>query len=391
MSIASKYIRIGSRKVSYAAVIWFIFALIATILQISRGPGNLNNYSIYKHVFWHTIHFQNLFAYYPAEYFDHNLYGPLFSLIIAPFSALPDLAGCILWCMANAIFLFYAIRQLPLGDEKRNMIVFIAVVELTTSLHNTQYNPMVAALIIMSYVWVIRGKDHWATLCIVIGMLTKIYGIVGLVFFLFSENKLRFIFSFALWFMILFALPMIISSPGFIFQSYQDWFTALTQKNDLNEVSKMQDISVMGMIRRVFTIELSNLAVLVPAAILYLLPLLRFSQYRNSFFRLCYLAFLLIGVVIFSSSAESSTYIIALLGVGIWFVIQPRRPLYTILLILVLIITSLSPTDIFPAYIRTHWIRPFSLKALPCLLVWLVLVFQLMSINFNLKKEVSHG
>ena len=391
MNFTEKHILVRNRKVSYTSILWVLVALIITLLQLSRKLQLSNNYLIFKQVFWHTIHGQNLFLYYPSEYFDHNLYGPLFSFIIAPFAILPDTIGIFFWCMANAVFLLYAIRQLPLKDRERNVILLISLVELTTSLHNTQYNPMVTAYIILSYVWVIRGKDHWATLFIVIGMLTKIYGVVGLAFFLFSENKLRFALSFILWFMILFALPMLISSPAFIFQSYRDWFTTLSQKNVLNDSSDMQNISVMGLIRKIGGIYISNLAVLVPAAIFYLLPLLRFSQYRNSLFRLSYLALLLIGVVIFSSSAESSTYIIAVAGIGIWYVIQPKHIFYIMLMVLMLVITSLSPTDIFPAYIRRNWIRPFSLKALPCLLVWLVLVYQLMSTNFNKLKAAENG
>ena len=37
----------------------------------------------------------------------------------------------------------------------------------------------------------------------------------------------------------------------------------------------------------------------------------------------------------------------------------------------------------FPQFIRTNLIRPYSLKALPCFIVWLVLVFQLLTKDFS--------
>jgi len=145
----------------------------------------------------------------------------------------------------------------------------------------------------------------------------------------------------------------------------------------------------MGMIRRIFNHDhLPNYFVTVPAAILYALPFLRISQYKQAAFRISYLCLALIGVVIFSSSAESSTFVIAVCGVGIWYVIQrdPKNKWIHILLGFVILLTSLSPTDIFPPYVREHFIRPYSLKALPCFIVWLVLIYRLLFVNFNTDK-----
>jgi hypothetical protein len=128
---------------------------------------------------------------------------------------------------------------------------------------------------------------------------------------------------------------------------------------------------------------------LLPAGVLYLLPLLRFKVYRSTAFHLFYLALSLITVVIFSSSAESPTYIIALAGVGIWYVAQPLpRHKWTIaLLTFVVLLTSLSSTDLFPRYLRSNFILPYALKALPCFIVWLVLVWQLCTYHFGLGKN----
>jgi len=185
---------------------------------------------------------------------------------------------------------------------------------------------------------------------------------------------------------------MLLSSPSFIIQSYSDWGKALLEKNAENIVtlnhSTMQDISVMGFIRRVFGIDQSiNLFVLVPAFYLICFPLFRFDQFRYHLYRLTYLAVILISVVIFSTSAESSTYIIAVTGAAIWYMSYPRNRLSTALLAFMLLLTCLSPTDLFPHYIREHFIKPYSLKALPCIIIWGVLIWNLFFKNFSLSAK----
>jgi hypothetical protein len=248
-----------------------------------------------------------------------------------------------------------------------------------TASHNVQFNPMMTAWIILSYVMVHKGKDFWATFFIVAGFLIKLYGIVGILFFVFSKHKGKFVGSFLFWLTVLFALPMVISSPAFIIQTYQDWFHSLTEKN-LHNISldyvSMTDLSAMGLIRRIFKVSnLSNLVVIIPAVTLLALPLLRLKLYRYKVFQLSYLALCLISVVIYSSGSESPTFVIAVVGIAIWFVISNQASKFNLsLLLFAIFLTSLSSTDLFPRFIRQTIILPYALKALPSCIVWLVLI-----------------
>ena len=91
------------------------------------------------------------------------------------------------------------------------------------------------------------------------------------------------------------------------------------------------------------------------------------------------LALMLMFVNIFSTGAENSSYIISMLGVAIWFIAVPwkRSPLDIGLLVFCFVLTSLSSTDLFPGDLRTYWIRAFSLKALPVVIIWLKLVWEM--------------
>lgn len=371
-------------KLYFPAIVWFILAAIGILLKIRLGEGKYNNFIIFRQVFWHTIHRTNLYSAYPLQYFDTNHYGPLFSVLIAPFALVPAPVGVFFWCIANAAMLFYAVRKLPITLQSQNVILFIGAIEMMTSIQNAQFNCIMTSWIILSYILVQNGRDFLGVFFIVAGTLVKLYGIVGICFFLFSKHKTQFIFSFLFWLLILFFLPVILSSFSFVVQSYVDWYHSLMEKNAQNVINTDGNInlSVMGLINRIFRIHLSNITILIPAAILYTLPFLRFNQYKNVSFRLYYLAFLLIGVVIFSSSAESATYIIAMIGVGTWFVLSEKNALNISLLIFALILTSLSATDLMPRSIKLSIIFPYGLKALPCALIWFRLLSILMTKNF---------
>ena len=366
--------------------IWFLLTLVAVVLELLRHK--YNNYLIYKGVFTHIVQQTNLYTAYPSEYFDTNHYGPLFSLIIAPFALLPNSVGVILWALANAAVLYWAISLLPIEKNKKQIILLFSVVELMTSIHNVQFNPTVAAMLILSYVMVEKEQDIWATLFIAIGFMVKLYGIGGIAFFWFSKHKVKFVASFIGWLAVLFVLPMSISSPRFIVQSYQDWYEALVEKNVQNNVvagDNMQDISVSGMVKRIFNLPAFSIScVLVPATLIFGAAFLRIKQYAASGFRLIILASILLMIVLFSSSSESPTYVIAVVGVGIWWAVQanPSSRQVVALMLFVLILTSFSATDLFPHFIRKGFIVRFALKALPCFVVWLVASKQLLTNNF---------
>ena len=372
----------------YPFLIWFLLAIVTALkLYLTFDKTKYNNYLIYKNVYFNTINQVSLYAENPNLFLDSNHYGPLFSILIAPFALLPDGFGMVFWNVFNAGFLIWAVSKLPIRQSKITLILWICAHELLTSLLGTQFNPAMTSIIILSFVFIYNKQEFWAAFFIVLGTYIKLYGIVGLAFFFFSKNKFKFIGSLVLWAAILFVLPMLISSPDFIIKSYAEWFDSLVHKNNLNSsLTSMQDISVMGMFRRIVqNPNLSNLPFLIVGLLVFGLPYLRFNLYHNLKFQLLLLSSVLIFTVIFSSGSESPTYIIAFLGVAIWFVIQ-EKPLTNsalFLLIFALVFTSFSPSDLMPKYIRTHFIQPYALKALPCVLIWMKIVYEMLVMKEN--------
>jgi hypothetical protein len=90
-----------------------------------------------------------------------------------------------------------------------------------------------------------------------------------------------------------------------------------------------------------------------------------------------FLAALLVWMVIFNHKAEPNTFVIAVAGVAVWYLVQPHTRLRDSLALLVFVLTCLSTTAVFPIVLRRSLIQPYSLRVLPCLLVWIAAVAEL--------------
>lgn len=363
----------------YIISIWFLIAIVTAVKQYLSD--SYNNYKIFKHVFYNTLNGSNLYGSYPDLYFDHNHYGPFFGVLIAPFALLPDWFGTVFWNIAITAFLIYAIFKLPIKEINKVAILWICTNELTTALLSYQFNLVIAGIIVLSFCYILEKKESKSALSIMIGTFVKLYGIVGLSFFFLSKNKTKLILYLLLFALVLFIVPMIIATPEFVIQSYHDWYSRLVVKNKSNLVLyNMQDISVNGMIKRIFNLpNLSSLPVMGIAIVLFGLTYTNVKSYASKNYQLLLLSSTLIFTVIFSSGAESPTYIIAFVGVAIWYVVQPNllEKKVISLFIFACLLTSLSPTDIFPRTIKEQYIIKYSLKALPCFVVWLTIVWQM--------------
>ena len=82
---------------------------------------------------------------------------------------------------------------------------------------------------------------------------------------------------------------------------------------------------------------------------------------------------------------EFLEYITPFIGICIWYTAAPwKRTGWDIaLLVFVFILSSMSPSDLFPAYLRKEWVQPYALKALPVTLVWLKLCYEMLTREYG--------
>ena len=361
-------------------VLWLLLPVIATLLKLSKH----NNFLIFRYVYWHTIEQLPLYVAYD-EYWDTNHYGPFFSLVIAPFAMLPVRWGLFFWLIVLSLSLYYAIRKLPFPDRKRIFLYWFCAHELLTALFMSQFNIAIAAIIVATFYCIEKEKDIWAACFIMLGTFVKLYGIVGLAFFFFSKHKVKFLLALLGWALVMFVAPMAISSPDYIISQYVGWWDSLSAKNAENIFSGGQNISLLGMVRKISgCASYSDLWLILGGLIIFGLPYLRIAQYKYKAFRYALLASVLLFVVLFSTGSESSTYIIAFVGVGIWYWSVPwKRSKWDIaLMVFAFILTSFSPSDLFPAYLRKEFVQPYALKALPCAIIWFKLSYEMCFRNY---------
>lgn len=368
-------------------IIYIIIAVIISIQLTSLGPNqqfnheannfytSYNNYIIFKQSFFHLLSGKDMYIHYPGEYFDLYKYSPSFAVFMGLFAYLPDFVGLSLWNMLNTIVLCMAIRGLPLGNKAISYILLFVIIELVTSLQNSQSNPLLAGLMIAAWNSMNRGKPQWATLWLVLATFIKVYGVAGFCLFLLYPKKPAFIAWSIVWTILILFLPLVFTSPQmFVFQ-YKSWMNMMA-----TDQAASYGLSVMGWAQKWFGWNNMKEELTLAGILLFFIPFLRVKMYRIPLFRLLILAFILLWVIIFNHKAESATFIIAVSGIAIWYFSEPPTPLRTILLWLAFLLVSLSTTELFIS-VRDEITEPYALKPFGCIIIWVVIFARLISLS----------
>jgi hypothetical protein len=368
----------------FICFVYLVMVIVPWLRIWLTGKFDLD-YSIFYHSFWHAWQQMPLYIIYPEDD-NYFLYGQLFPLLMAPLAVLPYQLGRLCWMLIITYVPYWSIRQSFFSRSQQLFILWFIAVEAYTCILDSESNSLILACILFSFYFIEKEKDFWAALLIALGTVTKIYGIVGLAFFFFSCHKLKFAGWVVAWTIILLVLPMLVFGVDFVWQEYHAWYDVLVHKNDLNQFAAGQNISLLGIVRKVSGIaSYSDLWLIVPGVIAFCIPYLRLQQYQNMAFREAMLASVLMFVVLFSTGSESYGYIIAMAGVAIWYTTVPwkRNKWDLALMIFAFIITSMSPSDLFPKQIWRELIKPYSLKALPVVFIWLKLTYELYTRDYS--------
>ncbi len=340
-----------------------------------------NNFIIFRNSYFHLLSNENLFIHYPEIQGDLYKYSPTFALLFGLFAYFPDAVGLFLWNVLNGI-VFYALWQLKLPAVKNKLwIVGFVLVEFITSIQNSQSNGLMAGLMIMAFVFYERKNVALATLMIMLSVYIKIFGVVAFALFLLYPNKWKSIAFGALWMVILFVLPLIVVSPEQLWVQYHNWFEML-----VNDKAVAYSPSVVGWLKSWFNFTPSSSVILGMGVLLFMAPFAQIRKYNLLKFRQLILASILIWVVIFNHKAESPTFIIAISGVAIWFFSQKINPVNFVLLMITLIFSQLSPTDLFPASVKEAFLYKYVIKVVPVILVWVKILYD--SFFLNLENEL---
>ncbi len=374
-------------------LLYLLLAIVAGLQSVMLGrlPENAdqpphikyNNYMIFKQSFAHLTEAKDLYQAYPEEYKDLYKYSPSFALFFGFFYMLPDALGLILWNICNALILFFAFVFLPQLDIKRKILMLMVIaVELMTSLQNSQANGLMAGLIILTFGLLEKRHYCMACFCLMCMFYIKLFGVLVLLMFLFYPKKWKLILYSLIWFLLFLAAPLLLISLKELSFHYIRWFELLQ-----SDFTASYGLSVAGWLHAWFGFHADKVMTLLSGMILLMIPYLRIKQYQHFYFRLMALASLLIWVVIFNHKAESPTFIIAMSGISLWGLSAEIKPWKTALLVFALVLTSFSPTDLFPVGFREGFLIPYMVKVFPCIVIWTVILVEMISGKYHLPTD----
>lgn len=349
----------------------FFFAALITAIQ-NTFLHESNNYKIFYYSLNHLLKGADLYVEYPRQHFDFFLYGPAFPVLFSPFFLLPYKVGLFLWHFFFTAVWVVAIYKMPLTNNQKAFALWYGFQELFTAISNSQTNPLIAAIPLFAFIAFERNRPFWAAFFIIVGFNIKIYSIVAGALFILYPQKVKFITSSLFWALVFAVLPLLFTSPAKLLLQFQSWFRRLVQKSDYD---KINNISIHRLIHQIISLDISAMFIAATGIILFCSVYLNRKAFFSKNFRMLLLSLILIFQVIFHPAAESASYITAVTGVAIYWLYCPRNTIDIILIIACYILTIMSSTDLMPAYIKDNFIKPYVLKALPCVLIWLRVLF----------------
>jgi hypothetical protein len=355
-----------------------------------RAPRGVNNFIIFKQSLPHLLAGKNLYLMYPAEYADQFLYHPTFCILFAPFSLLPLLPSLLLWLAFCTGVFFLSIKFLPIPHSQKVFLWWFVLLQILNSINSQQTNPLLIACGLFTFIFLEKSNMKWAALFPVLGLCVKGYGIIFAALFIFYPKKKQFLSYSVLWLSVFTLLPLMLIDTRQLVQVYSDWANCLNEDHRVNF-----GFSIMGL-AKLFWPSLSLKGIINFQLVgIFLFGLTLLKNYRLSSLsierKLLIVSYISLWVIMFNHAAESQTFIVAVVGAGLFYLTtkgsNPRLAVF--LTVPVFLFSMLFPMDIFPQSLRQYqnFLSDNLLEVVPCLAVWIACQFQLL----KPEPEADHG
>lgn len=334
-------------------------------LDSARPPQG--NFEIFREASRRLEHGEDVYAPYANKSRDRFKYSPTFALLFAPLASLPWPIALFLWSGLNALVLFVALEQLLPATEAYLALAFL-LPEVLRSMQNAQSNALVAALIVLSFTALERGRVWRAAAATVLGGFIKIFPLAALSFAIPRRKTLTVGVAALIVSAVLAVAPLVVAWPAQLLGQYRSW--TLIESADATQ----RWFSMMELFHRWFGGDAPNWPFQLVGTAMLLTPVaLRRDRWGDARFRFVFLCSVLVYVTIFNHQAERSSYLIAFVGATIWFVsgerTTARRILYGIALLTIPLMSTLIPV---PTVFRSPTAMTYRL-ALPMTVIWLVM------------------
>lgn len=364
-----------NNKINGTLFVAFILCFIGAL----TAQRYINNFIIFISSFSHFSEQKHLYHLYPEEYHDYFLYGPIFTILIAPFKLIPISISKVLWSVLNFSVYAFAIKKLL----KRNVTYFyiwfiLCFQDIYLSGLSFEINNLMVAIIIIVFIYIQRSKEFISGILVGLFSMIKIFPIASLMFLSFNINRKKYILGILVGILIAIIVPMLFTNYDYTLNSLKEWLEVLSHKDHINrQLNNMVDYSFPGIIRKTSSNpNLSSFYFLFFGCIIALVLFIKNYLRQNLKYEL--LVFSILSILVFNSNSESPSFIISSTAVAIWwiFVVKEKNRWEYFLIILYFLFSVLPTIDFYPKYIRDEYLHGYSLRALPPTLIWFHLVFK---------------
>jgi hypothetical protein len=360
-----------------------LYATTVLAIVVHQGLTHVDtNFAIFRASFRHLAAGQDLYAPYAGEQVDRFKYSPVFALLFAPFALLPTMIALAAWNGLNVFMFVHAVRRL-LSGAAATLVLALVYLEVVRTTERAQSNALVAALIILAFVCMEEKRVLSAAAATTTGAFVKIFPGSALLFAVLHERRTRTLLVTLLSGVACVALPLLVTSPSALAAQYASWFRLELSDAPASAMGGGAGLygGVMYQLRQWLGVAWPNWPIQLAGTVLLLAPLGRVRCWSDRRFRVRFLCSVLVFVVIFNHQVESPSFVIAVVGIAIWFVTSERTKLDVALMAITILVVSVSSTELMPhAWQREFFVR-YRLKTVPCLLVWLVIQAELLGLR----------
>lgn len=359
-------------------ILFGCFNALYTAHNVHTGKlPNFGNYWLFYKSYYHLVNHLDIYHFFVEDNADVFKYSPTFALFMGLFAYFPQSIGLLLWDVFNALVLGFAVLSIP-HVNKRALFVLYIIISAYSSFQSCQTNPLIAALAVFFVNCMLSSRLNMAAFTMALSACIKIYGCFPLVLLVFfPQQKYRVAIRFTLFLIILCLLPSGVVGWKHLYFLYHSWGIVLSNDSKLLGLSMMQFMTFILNIKLVNSIfyELILLCAIV-GYIIYLSRIARIKAILLSQIIYKVLSIVLIFMVIFNHKAEQQTYIIAYVGVAIWFFTNIKNSIFNKLLILTIFIFSLLTATRLSSLVLKNFIFASAIQAFLCFIVMIIICIE---------------
>jgi len=353
---------------------WLLGLYVASAALVTVREGILtpsNNFRVFRAATRNLLAGHDLYAAHPEQHFDYYKYSPTFALLFAPLAYLPFAVAFLCWSLLNVLLLRYALERL-LPQRQATLALGLLYLEALLAMQYGQSNALVAALMVLAFIALERGRQLEAASELVLGASIKLFPLALLPLALVHPRRWRFGALFLAVATLLVALPLVAVPAAELAAQYRSW-RAIEATDTLNRGYSLMQYLYMwsGADWPVWPVQLAGTALLVaPLA-------LGRAHWPDADFRRLFLCSVLVYVVLFNHQSERATFVIGYTGIVVWYVSFAPSRVRNAILALTLLVMLVHDVDIVPRWVKSEILIPYRIKGIPCLVAWFVMQAEL--------------